>query len=495
MAIVWTCYRCCQPTVWTPPPYGLGFMGKDWDHGVPGEHYWREVFRVAKPGAHLVAFGGTRMFHRLMVAIEDAGWEIRDTLMWMYGSGLPKSLDVSKAIDAHGGRQMRWFGPWLRAERERRGMLQSELAALFPSKTGGKTGCVANWELGFNIPTPEQFNTLCQYLKLPFEYIEDVEREIIGHREGTALAVAPGQGEERGHVMIPITEPKSDAAKEWDQWGTALKPAWEPIVLARKPLVGTVAENVQQHRTGALNIAATRIGVDGGYTNHTAVVEPGDGWRTKGTGERTENGGRWPANVVLDEDSAALVDEQSGELKAGSAGIRRGVNQVYGHMNGYDEPWGTYGDTGGASRFFYTAKASRSERHEGLPDPGPRLKAGSLLSDVNALEKVGNHHPCVKPVDIMAWLCRLITPPGGTVLDPFAGSGSTGCAAVFEGFQFIGMEKDQDNEGYIAIAEARLEHWHRKALEQPLELFTAQPTQNGQQPRLDPVQEQMTLAT
>jgi transcriptional regulator with XRE-family HTH domain len=164
----------------TDPPYGLSFMGKGWDKGVPGIPFWSAALAVLKPGGYLLAFGGTRTFHRMAVAIEDAGFEIRDTLSYLYGSGFPKSHDVGKAIDKRGGANISWFGPWLRQERERRGITQKSLAVHFPSKSGGITGCLANWELGFNLPTPDQFNKLCEVLDLPFSRIEEAEREVTG---------------------------------------------------------------------------------------------------------------------------------------------------------------------------------------------------------------------------------------------------------------------------------------------------------------------------
>jgi hypothetical protein len=216
------------------PPYGLSFMGKNWDHGIPGVAFWEAALRVAKPGAHLVAFGGTRTFHRLACAIEDAGWEIRDTLMWVYGSGFPKSLDVSKALDKRGGADIGWFGPWLRQERQRRGLSSNDLGKHFPSKTGGPTGCVRNWELGLNIPTPDQFNLLCDVLGLSFARIEEAERAVLETRRESGKRQVTILGTEAKDY--DVTAPACDAAKQWAGWGTALKPAYEPIILARKPL-------------------------------------------------------------------------------------------------------------------------------------------------------------------------------------------------------------------------------------------------------------------
>ena len=318
----------------TDPPYGLGFMGKAWDHEVPGVDFWAEFLRVAKPGAHLVAFGGTRLWHRMSVAIEDAGWEIRDSLMWLYGTGFPKSLDVAKAIDK--GRSI----------------------------------------------TPE--------------------------------------------------------AQRWAGWGTALKPAWEPIVLARKPLIGTVAVNMLEHGTGGLNIDGCRIGSDtAGWGGGAAGRNSGSEWRDNSglgkSGDPRPVLGRFPANLILDPEAGARLD---GEV------------------------------IGGPSRFFYCAKASKADREEGLDGfetcaPGEMVErdpesAGAQNPRAGAGRSSGvraNIHPTVKPTELMRYLCRLITPPGGTILDPFCGSGSTGKAAVLEGFSFVGCEMD---ETYAKIARARI---------------------------------------
>ena len=275
----------------TDPPYGLSFMGKDWDHGVPGEQFWVEALRVAKPGAHLLAFGGTRTYHRLACAIEDAGWEIRDCLGWLYGSGFPKSMDVSKAIDKSLG-----------AEREQ----------------------------GF------------------YEKLGD--------------------------------EPASDAAKHWQGWGTCLKPAWEPIIMARKPLGGTVAACVLEYGTGAINIDACRVGTDT-ITTQGGDEFPGVYGRYE-TCKESQHNGRFPANIIHDGSDEAT------------------------------EPMGK------AARFFYCAKASKKDRGE------------------------VNTHPTVKPQALMQYLIKLVTPEGAVVLDPFLGSGSTAVAAKLLGRHYVGFDID-----------------------------------------------------
>jgi len=457
----------------TDPPYGLAFMGKAWDHGVPGEEFWREAYRVAKPGAHLLAFGGSRTFHRLTVAIEDAGWEIRDCLSWLYGSGFPKSMDVSKAIDrgfrkGEDSEEFKWSpsnGPtadiyavtaFVKAARVKAGKGNRDIDALF-----GFNGMAGHWTSSTSqpsVPTWPQWERLKEFLGMGPEMddlvvtinggkgdrsIENTalaEREIVGQHEKAAA----GQTWNANYGLPADVTPKeimggaaTKAAKRWEGWGTALKPGWEPIVLARKKLLGGVAANVLAYGTGAVNVDGCRIeGVK-------PVVTPIDSDRrnnpilhtrsASGTGETTTVG-RWPANVLLDESAAEMLDEQSGESGPSfigkpctSDGMRSGF------AGGLDGPSGARGhdDSGGASRFFYTAKASSSERHEGTER---------------------NSHPTVKPVALMRWLCRLVTPRGGVVLDPFCGSGSTGVAAISEGFDFVGIELSEE---YAAIASAR----------------------------------------
>lgn len=366
-------------------PYGQprsvaerGFMGKTWDTGTVAfdPATWTEALRLLKPGGHLLAFGGTRTFHRLTCAIEDAGFEIRDCLSWLYGSGFPKSLDVSKAIDKVAGAQREDAGP-------------------NTAHHGGGTNHV---------------------------YAQD---------EWTRKNFA---------AKTRLTSPATPDAEQWQGWGTALKPAWEPIVMARKPLRGTVAANVLEHGTGAINVDASRIAVeDADYARNASGDRATIGNRKRQTDYRLTAGaasdvGRWPANVVLDETTAELVDEASGELHSGfmAAGT---VREGLGYHGGLGDQVrnATRGDTGGASRFFYTAKADSEERSRGM---GNR-----------------NSHPTVKPVSLMSWLVRMVCPPGGTVLDPFLGSGTTAIAAIGCGFNWIGIEREAE---YVEIARQRI---------------------------------------
>ena len=366
-----TLYAESVDAIVSDPPYGLSFMGKGWDHGVPGVEFWAEALRVAKPGAHLLAFGGTRTYHRLACAIEDAGWEIRDCVMWVYGSGFPKSHDVSKAIDKAAG-----------AERERIG----------GPKSGGMKSV-------------------------------NCHNAIHGYR--------PNDYAENGNSLIsgdPITE----AARQWSGWGTALKPAWEPIIVARKPLVGNVAENVLTHGTGAINVDGCRVGNDGGRcrAGHSASGKSGPGSFTIYTSQapHVDGLGRWPANLIHDgsEEVVGLFPDTKSGKPGGSLRQAKGM-VLQGGGNGTELTG--FGDSGSAARFFYCAKASKADR-------------GS-----------DNKHPTVKPTDLMRYLCRLVTPPGGIVLDPFTGSGSTGKAAILEGFRFVGIEREAE---YVEIAKARI---------------------------------------
>jgi site-specific DNA-methyltransferase (adenine-specific) len=356
----------------TDPPYELGFMGKAWDkRGIAFDPAtWAECLRVLKPGGHLLAFGGTRTWHRLAVAVEDAGFEIRDTIAWLYGQGFPKSLDVGKAID----------------------------------KAAGATRAV----VGINPRAAQQ--------------TPKPDATSLGRFAGTSP---------------DLTAPATDAARQWQGWGTALKPAHEPIVVARKPLAGTVAVNVLAHGTGALNIDGCRIATDdtlgGGRPEGTnnAIYSKGLG---SSSGRSDALAGRWPANVALDEDQAAALDEQSGNRKSGymkpETDRKTRQGDAYGKFSARTATE-TYGDQGGASRFMYVAKAGANER--------PKID--------------GVAHPTVKPLALMRWLVRLITPPGGVVLDPFAGSGTTIEAAMLEGFACIGIEREAT---YLPLIEARI---------------------------------------
>ena len=362
----------------TDPPYGLSFMGKKWDYDVPSVAIWEQCLRVLKPGGHLLAFAGTRTQHRMACRIEDAGFEIRDMIAWVYGSGFPKSLDVSKAIDKAAG----------------------------------------------------------------------AEREVVGSRKLTGTARIKGQAaygatsgrseeayQDGGEIndTLAITAPATEAARQWSGWGTALKPALEPITMARKPLSGTVAETVLQHGTGGINVDGCRVGTEiqlnqsAGNKNleHRTTVTP---ISSHNETDGRECIGRWPANIIHDGSNEAALALKSG------------------------------------ARFFYTAKAGKDDRNDGC-DAFDQRPAGGMQGrndgSLGTITLSKNHHPTVKPTTLMAYLCRLVTPPGGTVLDPFMGSGSTGKAATVNGFRFIGIERDPE---YHKISQARISNQHEGRL-------------------------------
>lgn len=453
-------------SVCTDPPYGLEFMGKEWDkfaqsarrvagtggtdapfasHAVPltparGREFQRwceawaaECLRVLKPGGHLLAFGGTRTWHRLACAIEDAGFDIRDNIAWLYGQGFPKSLDVSKAIDKGEGenraRQLE-FTAWMRST----GVTAAQINAATDSFMGShyltdkEQAAIATADMFDKLrpllpEVPERIERLVAE-RTGIEWTDYVKRRVVEERRTTDRR-GDGTVVGLGHSGVAdVTAAHSDEAKQWEGWGTALKPAFEPVVVARKPLSGTVAANVLAHGTGALNIDGCR-------------VEAGDGPRVQGAqrstgatnfggereGGKVYTSGRWPANVVLDESQAAALDKQSGERTSGALKpyTERHENASSFRME-RDKTYEKAADTGGASRFFYVAKAPASER--------PRHN--------------GTAHPTVKPLTLMSWLVRLVTPPGGTVLEPFAGSGTTVEACIVEGVHCIAIEREAD---------------------------------------------------
>jgi site-specific DNA-methyltransferase (adenine-specific) len=397
----------------TDPPYELGFMGKSWDSsGIAySVELWQECLRVLKPGGHLLAFGGSRTWHRIAVAIEDAGFDVRDSIAWLYGSGFPKSLDISKAIDKAAG-----------AEREVVTDIVEDLFGTHEVKREREAYGIGN--------TSDTFS---------------------GHADG---------------AMAKETLPATEEAKKWHGWGTALKPAFEPIVVARKPLVGTVAANVLLWGVGGLNIDGSRIGTDGG-TKGADFGEQGDvyGNGLNGNfGKPVAGLGRWPANIILDEYTAGLLPESAATGSGKASGFRKGGGDgnsvgLAGTKNAADG----FSDSGSVSRFFYVAKASKKDRNEGLEDLEAQRHADRESADGvggdNPRNRTNhakqNFHPTVKPTALMEYLVKLVTPPGGTVLDPFTGSGSTGKAALLNGFKFIGIELTAD---YLPIIEGRLKH-------------------------------------
>lgn len=420
-------------SVVTDPPYGINFMGKKWDYDVPSVEFWKEVMRVLKPGGHVLSFCGTRTYHRMAVNIEDAGFEIRDQIDWVYGSGFPKSYNIGKAVDKLEGN-----------ERE-------VVEVRIPGQPGLSSGSNIHNNSGYNLGS-----------------IEPVE----------------------------ITKGTS----EYEGWGTALKPAHENICLARKPLSEkTVAENVLKWKTGGINVDGCRIGhnedICRNITNSKNEIY-GKRDLVGSFDDKSNELGRFPANIIFDEEAGKMLDEQSGFSKSSKfpEGYKRGFSNsgsnIYGDSKGVYEETG-YTDEGGASRFFmniktnenvekrietntmnttenigqnisfrYVPKVSKKERNLGCEDlkekewinyqDGPNAKEAGIGTTSGISH---NNHPTIKPIKLMSYLCRLITPKNGIVLDPFTGSGSTGIAALLEGFRFCGIEM---NEEYFKIAEARI---------------------------------------
>ena len=470
-------------TVSVPAKRG-GFMGKDWDSFVPPPAVWEECMRVLKPGGHMAVFAGARTQDLMGLSIRLAGFEIRDTLGWIYGSGMPKSLDVSKAIDRSNGenrnRQLE-FTEWMRST----GITATQINEATDTNMGGHYLTAASQPA---IATADLFDKLRPLLpevperierlvaeRTGIEWTDYVKREVVGkYRSGLHAGPSGVGGHGEGGA---VTTSHSDAAKQWDGWGTALKPAIEPIILARKPLDGAVANNVLSHGVGGLNIDACRvpgepIEIHARTSNITGANSmSGTSTGSTGTGEFRTNG-RFPANVLLDEHAAKEMDKQSGisktpaRITASSGGILRfdgcssleelehlakmGAKTPSGrsaektlaryHERGGLKELNCYGDEGGASRFFpvfkYQAKAPKKERPVIEREDGTKIQ-----------------HPTVKPLTLLEWLVELITPPGGVVLDPFAGSGTTLQAAINKGFTPIGIEQDAD---YIKLINKRL---------------------------------------
>jgi DNA modification methylase len=409
----------------TDPPYELGFMGKKWDSsGIAySVELWQQCLRVLKPGGHLLAFSGSRTYHRMVVAIEDAGFEVRDMISWISNKTFPKSLNIGKAIDKAAG-----------AKRE-----------------------VLRWEKSLfkinNGPSDAEYNQI---------HTNTMDSD--------------------GYRTTPITAPATDEAKQWEGWGTGLKPTVEPIVMARKPVEGTVANNVLKYGTGGLNIDGSRIGTEerinqpASYSNDSPTRGASNGGQQGGFNYSSEASptqviGRWPANIILDEQAAELVDEQSGNIRLTDGGQSTGsFNFAPGENTNTNKRIQGKVTLGGASRFFYVAKASKRDRNEGL-DELEETVSGSYAGNVaNKGNKIGanperpnqpakNNHPTVKPTALMEYLVKLVTPPNGTVLDPFTGSGSTGKAAILQGFNFIGIEMTEE---YVPIIEGRLKHAEAK---------------------------------
>jgi DNA modification methylase len=482
-------------------PEGKGFMGKSWDSFVPPPAIWDECLRVLKPGGHLLAFAGTRTYDLMGISIRMAGFEIRDSIGWVYGSGFPKSLDVSKAIDKNNGKitKLSDFTIWMRTTGT---TVRQVTEALRAANLISENGTMASHYFATSessqpaIPTAAMWRVIRPMIAQVPDWADEMVARIEAEREviGSKMTGIANKDEKERHTIgaskaieVDITAPSTPEAKQWQGWGTALKPALEPIVVARKPLgEKTVAANVLTHGTGGLNIDASRIGTTDSLYRASSVALPenqemNEVWRekckqdpnwvdeaNKKTQEKSAHAdklGRWPANLILDEYTAELLDEQSGQ--SGTSTTKTGQYESRSEFGGGQINI-RHPDSGGASRFFYVAKASKRDRNEGLEDfpDAPIYPQNNSLErkaiNSTASSKTKNHHPTVKPTALMRYLVKLITPPGGTVLDPFTGSGSTGKAAILEGFDFIGIELTED---YWQIIEGRLKHAEAKVAE------------------------------
>lgn len=518
----------CIDSIVTDPPYGIGFMGKEWDTFNPefineqmakdkrphtqiasqrrsntaGTYdysrnkefqqwftiFSKECLRVLKPGGHLLSFGGTRTYHRMVCAIEDAGFEIRDCLQWLYASGFPKNLDISKQIDKMNNKHLidlSEFGNYIKEKRIKTGYSLRQLDDIMGTNTA------ASWwegrKSGVQLPSLKIYKRLKEVLELNNKYdylIEwaEAEREIIGEKidpDGKPRSnrlVNPClnantwnllNDKEKLNKATYQTVPLTPEAKQWDGYGTALKPACEIIVMARKPISEkNIAENVLKWGTGGINIDGCRI--ESGNDYHELDVTQGNdfsptSWNPRKEARKFKPGkGRWPANVIFDEEAAELLDEISGERKAGGKvkghePSRTGDRGIYSKWDRVEN--NPFYDKGGASRFFYVAKASKAERNAGLEgfEKGEVKRQGLCGEHNNPSHK--NNHPTVKPIKLLRYLVRLITPLGGICLDPFIGSGTTAIACIEEGFDYIGIEKEKD---YFDIAEKRIFHYKRQ---------------------------------
>jgi len=511
-------------SVVTDPPYGLSFMGKKWDYDVPSVELWKEVFRVMKPGAFLLSFAGTRTYHRMAVNIEDAGFEIRDMISWLYASGFPKSLNIYKQIQKvykggntsieHNGKQKTEhnlrplsetnLSETINSEDKQGKILQSELSEQSSyetmqgkeSKKRDEDGKESSMEGGSDLLQDKRKLQRCEICKMSKEiscYVpkgwlyhgtqinngEEVEKDII--ENGSDTPHRPQSNKQQDRESYAICEQcRTQTLRRWEGWGTALKPACEPIVVARKPLSEkTVALNVLKWGTGGINIDGCRVGASKedmgdwnrfkGFQNSNTIRKNMVDNKTEDFKERVDNGiniqGRFPANIILDEEARKILDEQSG-ISESKKNLMKGGKQdtiAYGNYNEINTIRG-HNDKGGASRFFYCAKASKSERNLGCEDMEEKQTWASQetreSNSFDVFESDGrpktlnkNNHPTVKPVKLMQYLVRLVTPKGAICLDPFFGSGTTGIACIKEGMNYIGIEREKD---YIKIAEARI---------------------------------------
>lgn len=480
----------------TDPPYELNFMNKGWDNsGIAFQkETWEKCYEVLKPGGYLLAFGGSRTFHRIACAIEDAGFEIRDTIMWLYGSGFPKSMDISKSLDKRNGRKEEDFiklGNYLKEK-------ITDNDSICAKKIGFSSALVRFWKLGERIPNKETWLKLKEEYRLDntFDWLierEEAEREVIGedHRGQLKDSMfftknidkAKETGKAIGYGEWNITIPSTDLAKQWEGWGTALKPSFEPIIVARKPFKGSLVDNVIEYGVGVINIDECRVNyiskkdkefhkkeIDRVLKVNTPFNNSWKNCSNLNNANPQNELGRFPANTILtydetdfDEVCGVFPNTKTGDVKPHKNKNRNMV--CYGTQPEYRTS-NFIGDSGSASRYFYCAKASKKDRDEGLDEfeeekvnDGRQTQIDNAFQRGETLRK--NTHPTVKPTELMQYLVRLVSPNGATILDPFNGSGSTGKAVMYENrereanYKYIGIELTEE---YLPIAKARIEY-------------------------------------
>lgn len=436
----------------TDPPYELNFMGKGWDNsGIAFQkETWQKCFEVLKPGGYLLAFGGSRTFHRIACAIEDAGFEIRDTIMWLYGSGFPKSMDISKQIDKRPNRSyenLNLFGKKLKEQRELKGYSKNDIDKMMGTNTAYSWWEGRNYlgEFKIQLPDKENYKKLKEILQLndDMDFIfEEAEREVIGTKQSGCFN---SQEKDRYTIgsskslEVDITIPSTDLAKQWQGWGTCLKPSYEPIIVARKPFKGSLVDNVIEYGVGGINIDECRVETNDNLKECISSGSNGLGEMIKGHKYIPNEIGRFPANTIM----TYNIDD----YKEVCSGFKTKEDEYN-------------------ARYFYCAKASKKDRDEGLDtfieekvNDGRQTPIDNAFQRGETLRK--NTHPTVKPTELMQYLIRLVSPNGATILDPFNGSGSAGKAVMYENkernknYKYIGIELTEE---YLPISKARIEY-------------------------------------
>jgi DNA modification methylase len=475
-------------SVVTDPPYGLKFMGKQWDYDVPSVELWKECYRVLKPGGYLLSFGSSRTYHRMAVKVEDAGFEIRDQIMWVYGSGFPKSHNIGKAVDKDNGKSknLKKWAKYFDSICKIKDISNEEIDSYLGLNSNGATAAhFRRYNSNTSrFPKLDFYYRLKTWLKFDDTFdniIKEAEREIIGIKKNQMSGWSINN--ETKFIDRNITIAKTSEAKKYEGWGTALKPAHEPIVMARKPFKGSVAKNVLKWNTGGINIDDCRVDSEKRTIPIFSKDEKDDttlfGLHSTIQHYREETElGRFPANIIFDEEAGILLDEQSGQSKSSptKGHIRKGNvtgdnrTQVSAGLYG-DGNWiegSNFSDKGGASRFFYCPKPSKKEKEEGLDNHEhkmlSRVNKGGLENDPRWERKLRkNTHSTVKPLKLIQYLIRLVTPIGGITIDPFFGSGTSGKSALKEDndYKFIGIEKEKE---YFNIAVERCQFEHKQSL-------------------------------